>query len=32
MKNPEGLFDFKLNISNEPFTTPPTMYKGPGRK
>ena len=29
--NLAGLFDFKLNISNDPFTTPPTMYKGTSR-
>ena len=22
-------FDFKLNVENKPFTTPPTVYKGP---
>ena len=27
--NPDGLFDFKLNIGNDPFTTPPTVYRGP---
>lgn len=30
-ENQDGLFDFKLNISNDPFTTPPTMYTGPDR-
>lgn len=30
-ENKDGLFDFKLNISNDPFTTPPTMYTGPDR-
>jgi len=26
--NKEGLFDFKLNVGNEPFTTPPTCFRG----
>lgn len=30
-ENKDGLFDFKLNIGNDPFTTPPTMYTGPDR-
>ncbi|HMU38179.1 MAG TPA: hypothetical protein PKE31_04140 [Pseudomonadota bacterium] len=30
-KNKDGLFDFKLNIGNDPFTTPPTLYTGPDR-
>jgi hypothetical protein len=27
--NPDGLFDFKLSVGNTPFTTPPTIYRGP---
>ncbi len=30
-KNKDGLFDFKLSIGNDAFTTPPTMYTGPDR-
>jgi len=30
-ENKDGLFDFKLNIGNDAFTTPPTMYTGPDR-
>ena len=30
-ENKDGLFDFKLNIGNDAFTTPPTLYTGPDR-
>lgn len=26
---PSGGFDFKINIKTDPFTTPPTVYRGP---
>lgn len=28
----DGGFDFKLNMDTKPFTTPPTIYKGPATK